>query len=229
MIQWNKVTVYSQILAIVLGLLIFASGFYLGSLYEKKQESPVVAEISKNTVTQPATPVEKTVPVTFKGLDSSTKALPPLPSDAAWEEKVGNTEIFKDRYLEVVQKYGNLAKRYYFSEDYDYYTIEVTEADLTSDGVPEKIISFDDGGTYGVEKYHIISGDKIIATIDSPSVGRGGGFLPDKSGNGFTFVWYTEDMFPNGYCCPVAKMVTRFVYENGGFKIASEDREEISS
>ena len=47
-IEWNRVTGLSQIVAIVLALLIFALGFYLGQQYQTKAfENALKAELAE--------------------------------------------------------------------------------------------------------------------------------------------------------------------------------------
>lgn len=47
-IQWNSVTWYSQIVAIVLALVIFALGFYLGQRYQvKAYENALKAQLDQ--------------------------------------------------------------------------------------------------------------------------------------------------------------------------------------
>ncbi len=211
MIHWNKVTWYSQILAIVLAIVIFCAGLYVGNM-----QIPSI-EPSGTAVTTDENLKQITPSISFTGLDLHIKELPPMPSNEVWQEVLNNS-IFKERFEEDTNKYGEFMKRYYSDNEYSHFYIKVIEADLTSDGVLEKIVSFDGGGSYGVERYEIVQGDKVIATIKTPSVGRGGVFLPDASGNGFSITWYQEDMFPNGFCCPIAHKITRFVFEDGIFK-----------
>lgn len=215
MIQWSKVTWYSQILAIFLALIIFCVGFYLGTL---RGGVNVESYVPDNHV------VKEENPVLFEGLDSEIENLPAMPSYEEWALIMENSGIFQDRITQGVAEYGDLAKRFYSKKEYEGYYIDVVYADVTNDGVPESIVSFDGGGTYGIIKYTIVSGDLIIATIEPSSVGRSGALKPDINGNGFSMIWYTNDMFPNGYCCPVEKMVTDFVYENGEFSVMKEER-----
>ena len=39
-IEWNKVTWYSKLVAIIVGLLILTLGFYLGIAYQEAQNNP---------------------------------------------------------------------------------------------------------------------------------------------------------------------------------------------
>ena len=209
MIQFNKVTWYSQIVAIILGVIIFVVGFCTGSWQSGVNDASGV-----NTGLDHASST-----ISFKGLEMETRELPPLPSEEEWQLVIENSGVFRDRIEDDIKMYGDLAKRYYSSDEYKYLYIKVIEVELTSDDVSEKVVSFDGGGTYGITKYEIIENEKIIATIKPSSVGRSGSFLPDPSENGFTMVWYRDNgMFPNGYADPVAKMVTRFVFEGDIFK-----------
>tara|TARA_R110000772_G_scaffold121384_3_gene227698 strand:- start:3371 stop:4039 length:669 start_codon:yes stop_codon:yes gene_type:complete len=216
MIQWNKVTWYSQFFAIFLAAIIFSLGFYLGSVRQDSSHADDAPNVDISSASK--------APVRFTGLEIVEKDLPELPSSEEWQASLQANNIFRPR-IERAAAYGDLAKRYYSAEDNWPYIIEIRDADITADGIPEQIVSFDGGGTYGVERYEIVSGDKIIATISSPSVGRGGVLVPNPTGNGFSFIWYTNGMFPNGFCCPVGKLVTRFVYAQGEFRAAEEAAE----
>jgi hypothetical protein len=172
--------------------------------------------------------IKETSDISFKGLTSGVKKLPPLPTEDEWNNILDNKGVFRQRLEEDFSKHGDIVKRFYASEDYEYYYIDVVIADLTADGVPEQILSFDGGGTYGIIKYEIISGEEIIVTIEPQSVGRSGAFQPHDTGNGFSVIWYTEDMFPNGYCCPVEQITTTFKYEDMKF-IAIEEKSESAT
>lgn len=43
-IQWNKVTWYSNLVAVILFIAIFALGFYLGDQYREARDAPVIPE-----------------------------------------------------------------------------------------------------------------------------------------------------------------------------------------
>lgn len=161
--------------------------------------------------------------IPFSGLYNITEQLPNVPSNEEWESYLETTGTHENLYREKTTKYGDLVKRFYIGQEYPQY-IDVIETDVTNDGVPEQIISFDGGGTYGITEYKIIQNETIIATLNPPSVGRSGKFIPDSNGNGFSLQWYTADMFPEGYCCPIGYMETRFVYTDGQFVSYYEQR-----
>jgi hypothetical protein len=222
-IEWRKVTWYSQLLAIVLGVSIFYLGFSLGIQTGVSNMPPEI--IQQTTTTEVSSAPEVKELITFKGIEITNKDLPPLPSDEEWVKVLEGSGIFENRYKEDVLEYGDILKRYYSSDDYYHYYIDLETMDVTADGVPEQIVSFDGGGTFGIELYEIVQGDKIIAVIDPVSIGRGGTVEANPDGNGFSVYWYREDMFPGGFCCPAAQMVTKFVYRDGDFKAISESVE----
>lgn len=219
MIQWHKVTWYSQILAIILSIIIFFMGYYLGSVKRNYTLEATPSEVTENTKEQ----------MSFQGFQSTIKDLPQVPSAEKWDSVLENSGVHRDRVESDFSKFGEIAKRFYADKEYQGYYIDIDYADITSDGIPEKIVSFDGGGTYGIIKYEIVSGDKIIASIKPQSVGRSGAFQPDPTGNGFSMIWYTEDMFPGGFCCPAEKMVTRFEYKNNVFVSTNEQRSKVTN
>lgn len=225
-IEWRKVTWYSQLLAIVLGGSIFYLGFKLGIQTGIRNTPPEM--VQQTTTTEVTSAPEVNELITFKGIEITNKDLPPMPSDDEWVQVLEGSGIFENRYKEDVLKYGDILKRYYSSDDYYHYYIDVETVDVTGDGVPEQIVSFNGGGTFGVELYEIVQGDKIIAVIKPESVGRGGTVEANPDGNGFSVYWYREDMFPGGFCCPIAQIVTKFEYRDGEFEAASEGIELTS-
>ena len=65
-----------------------------------------------------------------------------MPSDEEWELFLATTDVFENLYREKVTKYGELVKRFYIGQEYPH-DINIIEADLTDDGIPEQIVSFD--------------------------------------------------------------------------------------
>jgi|GEM_PF-2730735 len=219
MITSDKVTLYSKTAAIIFGIAIFAVGFCIGNWQSETEDFSDENSDLDGDLKQDASIIS------FTSLDMETRELPPIPSEEEWQLVVENSGVFKDRLEDDFKMYGDLAKRYYSSDEYKHLYIKVIEVDLTSDDKLEKVVSFDGGGTYGIIKYEVIRENKIISTIEPSSVGRSGAFLPDPSENGFTMVWYRDnETFPNGYCCPVTKMITRFVFEENIFKPVYEQR-----
>lgn len=205
---------------------IFYTGFSIG----KQTVEPSVAEIPTHPISTEiaSTTAELSEFITFKGLDTSRRILPPLPTPTEWDEVLRTSGIFENRYKEDVIKYGDIAKRYHSIEDENNPSIHVVVADVTGDGQSEQVISLSGGGSYGVDTYEIVQGEEVIAVIDSNSVGVGASFEPNKSGDGFEMIWFRDDMFPGGYCCPAAQMVTQFIYQDGSFKAVSETVELLS-
>lgn len=161
----------------------------------------------------------------FSGLYNTNEQLPEVPTNEEWESYLATTDVFENLYREKATKYGDIVKRFYIGQEYPQ-EIDIIEADITNDGTPEQIVSFDGGGTYGITEYKIIQNETVIATLKPQSVGRSGEFIPDPNGNGFSLKWYTDDMFPNGYCCPANQMVTVFEYTNGEFSPMEEWEEK---
>jgi hypothetical protein len=224
MLRFHTVTWYSQLLAIVLGIMILYIGFILGQHSQKEVVSLDTPPV--HSTSTPSTPLPPASLISFTGLSTTSRPLPPLPTAEAWQQKIAGSGIFENRLREDAAQYGDIAKRLHMvNENYSYLTF--SEHDLTADGIPEIIVAYSGGGSYGVDTYEIIQDDRVIATIDAPSVGRGALLTPSTDGNGFSMTWFRSDMFPGGFCCPAAQMVTTFVFKDGTFVINSETIELI--
>ncbi|MBY0309922.1 hypothetical protein K2Q16_02115 [Patescibacteria group bacterium] len=226
MIQWMKATWYYQVLAVVLGVVIFYIGFSVGERTTVQVTTEVLTQATATT-SEATTPTETGL-ITFKGLEMTEKALPPLPTQEEWDEVLRGSGVFENRYKEDAVKFGDIAKRYHSISDDNNPYINVEVADVTGDGQPEQIVSLSGGGSYGVDTYEIVQGESIIATIDAYSVGRGASLKPNESKDGFEMVWFRDDMYPGGYCCPSAQMVTKFKYHKGEYMAVSETVELLN-
>jgi len=166
-------------------------------------------------------PIGNFEPITFTTYDNEMRNLPPLPTLKEWSKVLITKGAQADQIQRDVTEHGEIMKRYYTK--YEDIIFDLVEADVTADGTPEKIVSFDGGGTYGIIKREIIQDGQIIATIEPNSVGRSGSIQPHSDGNGFAVFWYTEDMFPSGFCCPTQQKITIFKYGANTFTPVSEE------
>ncbi len=254
MIQWNIVTWYSQVLAIVLGVVIFFGGFYVGS-----KEASITQEVPQ--VSDKVTDSWPTLQLPLEYFDytnvRSGSAGGEYPN---WQSASFNdgyrsfpttTILFDDYSNEHVDfpvlptaaewesitaesvPFGDIYKKQ--GEDFgdlgkrfsfDIMDISfVKMADVTGDRVSEAIIALGDmGGNHQPYYYKIVQGDKII--FES---GKGteqlAGFEPDASGNGFTLSWRDSKHLTQGLCCALGSYSTRFVYKDGVFKPLYEQEE----
>lgn len=254
MIQWNKVTWYSQVLAIILGVAIFFVGFYVGS-----KEAPVLQDVAP--VAEEVADAWPTLELPLQYFDYDN-----LRSGSAggeypnWQSGRFNngyrsfpttTILFDDYSNEQVElpplptaaewesitaegvPFGDIYKKQGddFGDLGKRFSFDIKDvsfvkmADVTADGVPEALIALGDmGGNHQPYYYKIVQGDKII--FES---GKGteqlAGLEPDSSGNGFTLSWRDSKHLTQGLCCALGSYSTRFVYKDGVFMPLYEQEE----
>jgi hypothetical protein len=228
MIRFTQVTRYSQILAIVLGVGIFALGFWIG--LQKERESDTVNSTTGNTEKSDAYEYTYDMPNLalplkyFKDSDIQWGSVGsgPLEDKTTWKSAAVNggyqsfptTTITIDESTYLNEKVS-LAER-----DLSEYSVTRTdEFDVDRDEVEEKIISLCDGGNHCPHKVIIVKNDTIIFSTTAGAIGPT--VTDTGTGNGFFLEWapWTSngDKWDVGLCCMPGYMKTRFVYENGVF------------
>ena len=95
--------------------------------------------------------------------------------------------------------------------------IYITEADVTNDGIPEKILWVSDaGGNHPPHRFQIVQNERIIFEAGVSALVRE--LDPHPTQNGFILKWLDEKHHEGrGLCCPIGYTATRFVFDNGEF------------
>lgn len=152
--------------------------------------------------------------ITFIDFRNTDEALPDMPDEEKWTSLTDEMTPFSSLYAAQHQDYGEIGKRYVGKMQ----VIYITEADVTNDDIPEKILAVSNvGGNHPPHLYQIVQNERIIfeATGAStlPRV-----LDPHPTQNGFILEWLGEKHLEGrGMCCPLGYTATRFVFDDGEF------------
>ena len=151
--------------------------------------------------------------ITFIDFRNTDEALPDLPDEEEWTSLTDEMTAYSSLYVAQHRAYGEIGKRY-AGKMQDIY---ITEADVTNDGIPEKILGVSDvGDNHPPHWYHIVQNERIIFEAGVSTLVRE--LDPHPTRNGFILEWVDEKHLEGrGLCCPIGYTATRFVFDDGGF------------
>ena len=154
-----------------------------------------------------------TTTITFIDFRNTDEALPEMPDEAEWAGLTAEMAVYSAIYVAQYQTYGEIGKRYAAKMQ----VIYITEADVTNDGIPEKILGVSDaGGNHPPHWVQIVQNESIIFEAGVNSFVRD--LDPHPTRNGFILKWVDEKHLEGrGLCCPRGYTTTRFVFEDGEF------------
>ncbi len=242
MIEWNKVTWYSQILAIVLGIAIFSIGLYIGSNQQDRGKTkneeytykmPVVDlppsyfDESRTVGSGEAEMGERyfifdygsqSFPTTaiILSVDDYSNEVKELPKIKSREEILVDAEILLGSFEEQLDTYGELARRYLP----DYYITDIKKFDIDGDKKVESIISLCGGGNHCPDRVIIVKDGRTIFSTIAGVVGPK--VVASPTSNGFYVEWAPHHVndgskWDVGLCCIPGYIKTRFVFSGGKF------------
>lgn len=221
-----------KIILPVLFIIIIISAFYIGK-QQGSYSSKIYPTLSSQTkVATKSAPVEKieygpattTITLPTNGYSTKITTMPSVRSltQLKKESEFSDAYPYYESYVKNVEEFGNNASRYI---DKSYGVEEVIKFDVDMDGKDETIIALRDFvANGGFVKFIIVKNNKVIFTVNQG--GRHLTLVKSESGNGFTVHWTpivgTKEEMERSYCCPIAHMETRFIYNNGTFKPSTE-------
>ena len=154
-----------------------------------------------------------TTTITFIDFRNTDEALPDLPDEEEWTNLTDDMTAYSSLYVAQHRAYGEIGKRY-AGKMQDIY---ITEADVTNDGMPEKILWVSDaGGNHPPHRFQIVQNERIIFEAGVSALVRD--LDPHPTQNGFILKWLDEKHHEGrGLCCPIGYTATRFVFDDGEF------------
>lgn len=156
---------------------------------------------------------QPTTTITFIDFRNTDEGLPDLPDEEKWTSITDEMAVFSSLYVAQYQAYGEIGKRY-AAKMQDIY---ITGADVTNDGMPEKILGVSNtGGNHTPHWYQIVQNERIIFEAGVNTLVRE--LDPHPTQNGFILKWLDEKhLAGRGLCCPIGHTATRFVFDNAEF------------
>lgn len=156
---------------------------------------------------------QPTTTITFIDFRNTDEALPDLPDEEKWTSLTDEMTVFSSVYVAQHQAYGEIGKRYAGKMQ----NIYITEADVTNDGIPEKILGVSDvGGNHPPHRYQIVQNERIIFEAGVSALVRD--LDPHPTQNGFILEWLDEKHLEGrGLGYPLGHTATRFVFDDGEF------------
>ena len=154
-----------------------------------------------------------TTTITFIDFRNTDEALPDLPDEEEWTSLTDDMTAYSSLYAAQHQAYGEIGKRYAGKMKYIY----IAEADVTNDGMPEKILWISNvGGNHPPHRFQIVQNERIIFEAGVSALVRE--LDPHPTQNGFILKWLADKHHEGrGLCCPIGYTATRFVFEDGEF------------
>ena len=240
--EFYKKIMKTKIISFILGSLFTIAAFYIFAnfLPSTQQEAAHITSEAVNPIKEPTLSLplsyfrredlrsstgEKTqldggyrshpaTTITFIDFRNTDEALPDMPDEEKWTILTDEMTMFSSLYAAQHQAYGEIGKRY-AGKMQDIY---ITEADVTNDGIPEKILGVSDVGVNHLPHlYQIVQNERIIfeAGVSTTLLGD---LDPHLTQNGFILKWAGEKHLEGrGLCCPLGYTATRFVFDDGEF------------
>jgi len=215
MIQWNKVTWYSQITAVVLGVGIFIIGFYLGNT-TIALKAPVTSNYENHTH-EIYTPPILYLPLSYFAKDS-----------IKWE---GALNIWKMAGVDVGYQSFPTTTVTLSENDYANKITElpilksketittIKKFDVDGDGKDETVMGLCGGGNHCPDKVIIVKNNKIIFSTSAGGIGPN--ITDTGTSNGFYIEWapwlHDGSKWDVGLCCLPGYKKTRFVFKDEKF------------
>lgn len=142
-------------------------------------------------------------------IKSDKEILPIINPEDEWASVA---EARKERFIEQIEKYGDLARSFLPDDG----IVFLNKFDVDADGSEETIIGIcGDGGNHCPHKIIIVKEGKIIfSTWGSMSTKE---MISSDTPNGFFIKWANDEQENQGFSSPSGYMKTRFVYEDGKF------------
>ena len=151
--------------------------------------------------------------ITFIDFRNTDETLPDMPDEEEWTNLTDEMTPYSALYAAQHQAHGEIGKRYAGKME----DIDITEADVTNDGIPEKILWISDvGANHPPHRFHIVQNERIIFEAGVSTFTRN--LDPHPTQNGFILEWVDEKHLEGrGMCCPLGYTATRFVFDDGEF------------